>query len=281
MGRRVHGDEGGRGGSERALTLGLWSVGAGASTWGAVAVAIWSAQQLPAGGATEPATVLLAAAGAACSLLLARLGLAASATAVALLLVGRPRRGADVHGLGRQRAGRIALAVSPAILRPLVALSLTGSLSLASAGSALASVPHPISSRLQVAAVPGPTLPDAGWPALPDAGWQALPDAGWRPTSPPPAEHRASDVTLVASGARAGTPTVRGPAAPGTQVVRRGDCLWSLAARHLGPGASDAQVAVEWRRWWAVNRPAIGSDPDMLRPGTRLTVPGRLGGTSR
>lgn len=56
-------------------------------------------------------------------------------------------------------------------------------------------------------------------------------------------------------------------------VVRRGDTLWAIAARHLGVGATDADVAHEWPRWWDANRTTIGSDPDVLRPGQFLVPP--------
>ncbi len=56
-------------------------------------------------------------------------------------------------------------------------------------------------------------------------------------------------------------------------VVRRGDTLWDIAARHLGSGAGAAEVAAEWPRWYAANRDVIGSDPGLIRPGQRLTAP--------
>ncbi|MBE7700717.1 LysM peptidoglycan-binding domain-containing protein [Oerskovia sp. Sa1BUA8] len=56
-------------------------------------------------------------------------------------------------------------------------------------------------------------------------------------------------------------------------VVLRGDSLWSLAARSLGQGATDAQIAVEWQRWFAANAEVIGQDPDLIRPGQVLVAP--------
>lgn len=56
-------------------------------------------------------------------------------------------------------------------------------------------------------------------------------------------------------------------------VVRRGDTLWSIAQRHLGPGATDEQVDAHWRRWYDANRAVIGADPDLISPGARLTPP--------
>jgi len=57
-------------------------------------------------------------------------------------------------------------------------------------------------------------------------------------------------------------------------VVRAGDTLWDIAARHLGPDADAAAIATAWPRWFAANRAAIGPDPDHILPGTRLVPPG-------
>lgn len=55
--------------------------------------------------------------------------------------------------------------------------------------------------------------------------------------------------------------------------MRRGECLWDIVARSLGPGASQQQIAAEWPRWYAANRLRIGADPDLIHPGLRLVVP--------
>ena len=68
-------------------------------------------------------------------------------------------------------------------------------------------------------------------------------------------------------------------------TVRPGECLWSIAADLLAarssaarperlevlPPASDVDGA--WRRLYAANRSRIGPAPDVVQPGTRLTVP--------
>ncbi|NUR17137.1 MAG: hypothetical protein HOQ13_12620 [Dermatophilaceae bacterium] len=59
-------------------------------------------------------------------------------------------------------------------------------------------------------------------------------------------------------------------------TVHRGDTLWAVAARHLGPDAADVQVAREWPRWYAANRDVIGDDPDLLVPGQQLRPPSDL-----
>ena len=55
--------------------------------------------------------------------------------------------------------------------------------------------------------------------------------------------------------------------------MRRGDTLWSIAAAHLGRGATDAEVAAEWPRWYEANRAVIGDDPDDIVPGQQLQAP--------
>ncbi len=64
-------------------------------------------------------------------------------------------------------------------------------------------------------------------------------------------------------------------------TVRRGDTLWGVAERHLGPGATNAEIALEWPHWFTANRTVIGDDPDRLVPGERLRPPERDGHTGR
>ncbi|MFC4784122.1 LysM peptidoglycan-binding domain-containing protein [Nocardioides sp. MAHUQ-72] len=65
-----------------------------------------------------------------------------------------------------------------------------------------------------------------------------------------------------------------GPARVGGQVtVRVGDSLWRIAERTLPPDSSDAAVEACWQRIYALNRAVIGSDPDLVRPGTTLRLP--------
>ena len=54
---------------------------------------------------------------------------------------------------------------------------------------------------------------------------------------------------------------------------RPGLALRSAAARGLPVDATDAEIAVEWPRWYRANREAVGPDPDRLLPGLRLRAP--------
>ena len=57
-------------------------------------------------------------------------------------------------------------------------------------------------------------------------------------------------------------------------VVEVGDTLWDIAAAHLVPAErSAANINRYWRQVYRANRSAIGGDPDLLHPGTRLRVP--------
>ncbi|HYN74665.1 MAG TPA: LysM domain-containing protein [Candidatus Limnocylindria bacterium] len=62
---------------------------------------------------------------------------------------------------------------------------------------------------------------------------------------------------------------------PGRYRVAAGDSLWSIAARHLPPGADASAVARAWPRWWHANRDVIGADPGLIRPGQELRRPTR------
>lgn len=86
----------------------------------------------------------------------------------------------------------------------------------------------------------------------------------------------------TASPSAATTSATSTPGAPTTGVdrvlVERGDTLWGIAERLLAerPGLGDADVARAVHRLYAANAAAIGPDPDLIRPGTRLTVPAGL-----
>jgi outer membrane biosynthesis protein TonB len=56
-------------------------------------------------------------------------------------------------------------------------------------------------------------------------------------------------------------------------VVRSGDCLWHIAAALLPASASDAEIAGEVARLWALNEDSIGTgDPSLIYAGTTLRL---------
>jgi resuscitation-promoting factor RpfA len=57
-------------------------------------------------------------------------------------------------------------------------------------------------------------------------------------------------------------------------VVRPGDTLWEIAARHLGGHPTAADIAKAWPAWWAANRNVVGDNPNLIHPGQRLGSPG-------
>jgi len=102
------------------------------------------------------------------------------------------------------------------------------------------------------------------------------------PAAPGPAARASTPSAVAASrpheattaAARATSPTsTADSAAPDIVVVRAGDTLWGIAAEHLGRGASDRDVAAAWPAWFHANEAVIGTDPDHIEPGQRLTVP--------
>ena len=118
-------------------------------------------------------------------------------------------------------------------------------------------------------------------PATPDAQDSAAP----APTSPPAPSPSQQTPVAPQSAARAtaapsatGSPSTHAPAVPDgpeveSYVVRAGDSLWAVAARHLRPGAGAADIAAEWPRWYEANRDVVGADPGLIHPGQRLQAP--------
>ena len=149
------------------------------------------------------------------------------------------------------------------------------------AGSATSGVAAPTIDAQAVS----PTAPtEASADAPPGAPAQAGAPAG------APA-HAAAVVTPaatagVASAAAEPAPEAPLPPTPPTSsdservVVADGDSLWAIAARHLAPAATDAQIAASWPQWYYVNRSVIGPDPSRIVPGQVLTAPVARGGAS-
>lgn len=202
---------------------------------------------------------------------------------------------------GRARAAAATRKLSPAFMRRLVVA--TVSFHLLAGGAANAATPAPgphwtptlgqesaapanpaesprqdpsptpdlPSSLPGAAAEPSAAAPDT---ALPDTAALPVPPAtihpGWQPSAPVvepallagPAARDAN----AGHGATAGRPM-------GSVAVLAGDSLWDIVASHLGPEASDVEIALEWPRWYEANKTLIGQNPDVLLPGQVLLPP--------
>jgi nucleoid-associated protein YgaU len=178
------------------------------------------------------------------------LGVVAAVAALAVLLLLGPL----VRALGRGAGGLARVAAAGARLLA-ERTTRRAALGLLGSGAVLAG------------AAPAAAAPVAAASGVPDA-------------APAPAAASAAEAPPTAPGPRAPQPEARAAQrTPATYVVAAGDCLWDIARRHLPAGASDTQVAAAWPRWWAANRAAIGADPDLIHPGTRLVVPPRFRST--
>jgi LysM repeat protein len=204
----------------------------------------------------------------------------------ALLVAGWVTTGAALTalavlpGAAGRGAARLAEALTPALVRRALALVL---------GTGIGTVTLPIAPVMASSSVSHPHhLPSAPGllPATGDSGRSGAvapspgfgpstgasdattpaPDPRWLPSPPVRATEPQATALLAPTPRTAGVPD-------DTVTVRRGDSLWSIAARHLGSGASDQEVALAWPRWYAVNADVIGQDPDLIHPGQRLRIP--------
>ncbi len=184
-----------------------------------------------------------------------------------------------VPGVLGRGAGRLADVVTPRVVRRATgALLGVGVLAGLAPGVAVAA-PTKVAESAGVAPAAQPAttrtpLPDPGITPLPDPGWAPVAaeppptPRGWVPTRPSVRAH--PDVRVLSP-----SPRSTRAAPPPEVVVRRGDTLWSIAARHLGQHASEAEIARAWPAWFDTNREVIGDDPDLLRPGQVLRPPPR------
>ena len=162
------------------------------------------------------------------------------------------------------RAHARAVALAPRAARRLVAVAL---------GMSVVGGPLSVGLPAQAAERPAVVSAASGVDLHPDLDRPAAEvPAGWTPDRPAAPHRRAATSEAVRLVATRPHPV---HAVADEVVVRRGDTLWAIAARHLGPDASAADVAREWPRWHAANRGVIGDDPDLVRPGMRLVPPDR------
>lgn len=223
-----------------------------------------------ASGPDAPADLLVVAAAGIGTALLVWLAVGVVLAALAAL-PGAVGRVADAA------AARVAPTMVRRIAAALVGTAMaTAATPAARADTTLPSPPLTTStSRTVPAPAPDPAFAVTGRPPVADA---PAPMPGPVVTAPDPA------FGATPSSSSPPAPPALGPLGPAphtpsseqasrTVTVVRGDSLWSIAARHLGPHATAQQVAREWPRWYAANRRVIGSDPDLIRVGQVLTAP--------
>jgi nucleoid-associated protein YgaU len=167
--------------------------------------------------------------------------------------------------LSRQLAARIA----PVAVRKVVAFILGTTLTAALIPGTAAADNRPDGPR---AAVVAAALYDV---SAVSPGAVAAPDASFRFVSNPPPVRGGVDVAPPATWSQS-----RREIPADEVVVLRGDTLWSIAARHLGPTATGAEITAEWHRWLATNRDVIGADADLILPGQELRAPASSRATS-
>ncbi|UFU02173.1 LysM peptidoglycan-binding domain-containing protein [Ruania suaedae] len=120
-------------------------------------------------------------------------------------------------------------------------------------------------------ASPGPVPDDLAWGATvsaPDDEEPAAEPAA--PEEPAGGIHQQGRLSPPAPG---GPSRAAPDRAPGGHQVAPGESLWSIAADALGPGATTADIAEAWPRWYAANRDVLGPDPDLIHPGDHLVAP--------
>lgn len=166
---------------------------------------------------------------------------------------------------------------SPAAVRHLAELLVTATLSIGAARPASAS-PTPVRDWMtQTATTTSTAAPPTGRPgtSAPPPTTTSTPP---RPATPAPLPRdptpRPAPVQQQPPLAPSSLPAPR-PADPtaARYVVQPGDCLWKIAARQLGSGATNAAVDAAWRSIYALNRAAIGDNPNLIHPGLALTLP--------
>ncbi|MCZ2402783.1 hypothetical protein IV498_06175 [Paenarthrobacter sp. Z7-10] len=201
---------------------------------------------------------------------------------------------AILYRAGLSRLAAAAGSLSPAFMRRLAAAVMGLNLlaaPLAHASTVVDPLWHPpaaVSVSSSAASTSGPSgrpdqepvnplwqprapIPDPGLlaPAQRRAPSWFLPGAllpGGRPAASSAASAEPEGAARPASGRQI-------PAVENALVVLAGDTLWTIAARELGPFATDVEIAAQWPLWYHENRAIIGSDPNVLHPGQILQPP--------
>lgn len=252
----------GRGGA--AMTIGALLVGALAA--GALCLSLALRMRALLAGQTGPWRVDAAVEVGVTALgLLVATWLACSALVATLCLLAR------AAGATWRTGERLVHRFAPQVVRKALVLAVGAGIGLGMASGATAAAPAPVPTSPTISVTTDPTVPpDLGWVVTVPSGVPTEPAAA--PEEPAPAPVREVAVAV--------TTTVAAPT-PEAVVVVAGDSLWAIAARHLPPGATDAEIAASWPRWYDANAAVIGADPDLIQPGQVLTAPASVDEVAR
>jgi LysM domain len=187
-------------------------------------------------------------------------------------------------------AGRVTLLVTPVVVRRLLDLLVGGALLAQATLAATSGMPS--GRRVAVPALTvaissgsdGPAAPVTAYDLGPPGIGPAPPHgAVTDPVETRPAPRRSAAPLPPWLGGWPSNPTRRAAAdaEPGSAgeagagyTVAVGDTLWDIAAARLTPRERTVlNVHRYWRQVYRANRRAIGADPDLIHPGTRLDVP--------
>jgi nucleoid-associated protein YgaU len=262
-----------------------------------LSTALTAGAEIAAPGPAGPADGILVVTGLGGTVLALWLGLGMTLSALSAL------PGA-LGMLCRQLAARVA----PVAVRKVVAFILGTTLTAALIpGTAVAGIPHGAPAEAVVTSQQVQTTSSGSLVAAPEASFRLVSEhpratdgltVDAAPAVPVPATSATAStaahpaVAVVDDAAPPPSWSSEGPAprvspspglhaplrqgaSPATDavVVLRGDTLWSIAARRLGPAARAAEIEVEWQRWMAANRTVIGDDADLILPGQLLRPP--------
>jgi nucleoid-associated protein YgaU len=250
----THGGGATRASAVRATVLTLLAIAAAALTWRL-------RPSTPASTRSPDADIVLGCAWLAWALA-GYVAVAVAAGAAAHVMAGIGMAGFEVAGDSLTR-------IAPAGLRRLIDSAVTFSVAATILGTA-AATPAGASTPFHAARGPSTivTGPALDWPGLSDPLPTVHPHSHRpAPASTAGAHHQRPNVGLVNGGG--------GDRSSGRDsvVVRAGDTLWTIAARHLGPDPSDAMVTAAWHEWYVANRAVIGPDPSVIHPGQQLLAP--------
>lgn len=196
--------------------------------------------------------------------------------------------------VGMQRTARLLAPFSPRFMRRAIVMTLSFHLALGSlTGAATAakatsedhgdkSVVAPIAQKaLHASPAASPAASPGIGPSEFSISLSESPPPGsalFETSDPPPHQEEIMTPLFIPKAPPAvphpGISQPRVPQEDTSQVtVRTGDTLWGIVADHMGPEATDWEIARAWPIWHEKNINVIGEDPSLLRPGMVLIIP--------